>query len=439
MESKKRPRIKSQDTSSKEKAPDVLNEFKGFNMVETPVEKEDYVDEERLKWTLDSGEFDWEGYESTCFSSFKKGNPKIKTNKNEKVFSFEPYAQEYYDRLNNCQNMSNLIEDLTLGSIYEGKVYNIGQGWATVDIDYRQLVYIKISKEDPQYQDIKVGEEVSVLITECQTDEGVGHIQGSITAGMMQKVFAELKEGIDSKDTAWMGTVKEMISNGGYIVDVQGIPCFMPGSLAGINKLHDFESIVGTDMYVVPVSFSNDRGTIVVSHRKYLQALIPDAIEDLRENIDQSITGFVTGTAKYGVFCEFNQCLTGMIHVNDLDEETSAAHKSQSIKPGDSITFKIKDIISNKKITLTQKDEDKVNPWLTINSRYKIPSTVEATVKTAKDYGLFISIEEGVVGLLHVSEIGEDLIKSFGPGDKITVDITRIDQEMKRVFLKLPS
>jgi small subunit ribosomal protein S1 len=128
-----------------------------------------------------------------------------------------------------------------------------------------------------------------------------------------------------------------------------------------------------------------------------------------------------------------------MIHVNDLDEETSAAHKSQSIKPGDSITFKIKDIISNKKITLTQKDEDKVNPWLTINSRYKIPSTVEATVKTAKDYGLFISIEEGVVGLLHVSEIGEDLIKSFGPGDKITVDITRIDQEMKRVFLKLPS
>ena len=76
---------------------------------------------------------------------------------------------------------------------------------------------------------------------------------------------------------------------------------------------------------------------------------------------------------------------------------------------------------------------------MTINTRYTIPSTVEATVKTAKDYGLFISIEEGVVGLLHVSEIGDDLIKSFNPGDKITVVITRIDQEMKRVFLKLPS
>lgn len=437
MESKKRPRIGSTEATSNETQNEALNELQQFGAVETKTE--DWVDTQRAEWTLDNGEFDWEGYESTCVTRFKKGNPNIKTQKNEKVYSHEPYAQEMYDALTSHVTINNLIDTIEVGQILEGKVFAIDQYWATVDVSYRQLVYIKINKEAAQYQDIRVGEEVSVLITEVQSDEGVGHIQGSITAGMMQKVFTELRDGIDSKDTAWMGTVVEMISNGGYVVNVQGIDCFMPGSLAGINKLHDFTSIVGEDLYVVPVSFSNERGTIVVSHRKYLQALIPDAIEELRNNISDTITGTVTGTAKYGVFCEFNTCLTGMIHVNDLDQETSKAHREQSIKPGDTISFKIKDIISNKKITLTQKDDDKINPWLTINTRYTIPSTVEATVKTAKDYGLFISIEEGVVGLLHVSEIGDDLIKSFNPGDKITVVITRIDQEMKRVFLKLPS
>lgn len=441
METKKRPRISSNDISSKNE--DIVVDV---NVKEKQVVKSDkhnsnynYVDEQRLQWTLDNGEFDWEGYEATCFSSFKKGNPRVKTKNNEKVFSFEPYAQEYYDILNNTQHVNDLIDSLDLGVIYDGVVFGLGQGWATIDVNYRQLVYIKLTKEAKEYQDLRIGEEVSVLITEIQDDNGLGHIQGSISAGMKQRVFADLIEGVDSKDTAWMGTVREMISNGGYIVEVQGIDCFMPGSLAGINKLYDFSSIVGTDMYVVPVSFSNERGTIVVSHRKYLQALIPEEVSSLRENIEQSITGKVTGTAKYGVFCEFNTCLTGMIHVNDLNEEMADAHKKQSIKPGDEITFKVKDIISNKKIILTQKIDELVNPWLDIDKRYSIPHIVTASVKTAKDYGLFVSIEEGVVGLLHVSEIGEDLIKEFKIGDDIVVEVTRIDSEMKRVFLKLPS
>ena len=158
-----------------------------------------------------------------------------------------------------------------------------------------------------------------------------------------------------------------MIENGGYVVNVQGINCFMPGSLAGINKLSDFGSIVGEEIYVVPVSFSADRGTIVVSHRKYLQALIPNAISALKESITEEKSGNVTGTAKYGVFVEFDKCLTGMIHNNDLDEETLQKFRAREIKPGDPINFKVKDIISNNKITLTQKDVVEVNPWINIS------------------------------------------------------------------------
>jgi small subunit ribosomal protein S1 len=127
-----------------------------------------------------------------------------------------------------------------------------------------------------------------------------------------------------------------------------------------------------------------------------------------------------------------------MIHNNDLDEETLVKFKARQIIPGDEITFIVKDIISNTKITLTQKANAVINPWNDIISRYQMPCTFEATVKTKKDYGLFITIEEGVTGLLHVSEVGEDLMDVFSSGDKITVQITRIDVDAMKVFLKMP-
>ena len=263
------------------------------------------------------------------------------------------------------------------------------------------------------------------------------HITGSISEGMRQQTFSEMHSAIETQDTAWVGNVKKMMEDAGYMVNVKGIDCFMPGSLAGINKLHDFKSVLNSEMYVVPVSYSKERGTIVVSHRAYLKTLIPEAINQLKENHDQEITGSVTGSAKYGVFCEFNQCLTGMIHVNDLEGDYVNRHKNRDIKPGEEISFKVKDIISNTKITLTQRDDAQVNPWFDINKKYKVPSSVSATVKTCKEYGLFIELEPGVVGLLHVSEIGEDNIKEYKPKDTIEVTITRIEEETKKVFLKL--
>ena len=379
----------------------------------------------------DNGEFLWEAYEGTCPTRNRTPNPHIKTNNGDKVYSREPYAQELYDKMENYgKDIKPIINE---GEIHDGIIYAIDRDYITVDISYRELVYVKFGKESAEVQASSVGDETAVLITETK-----GTLTGTITGGVKHKTFMDLRDAIDEGRTAWIGTVKNMIDKGGYVVTVQGINCFMPGSLAGINKLSDFSSIVGEEIYVVPVSFSPDRGTIVVSHRKYLQALIPTAIEELKGSIEAEREGLVTGTAKYGVFVEFSKCLTGMIHNNDLDEETLVKFKAREIKPGDPINFKVKDIISNKKITLTQKDVVEVNPWINIGQRYQIPSVVEASVKSKKDYGLFITIEDGVTGLLHISEIGEETMSVFNPGDKITVQITRIDEATMKVFLKMP-
>ena len=379
----------------------------------------------------ENGEFLWEAYEGTCPTRNRTPNPHIKTNNGDKVYSREPYAQELYDMMENYgKDIKPVINE---GEIHEGIIYAIDRDYITVDISYRELVYVKFGKESAEVQASSVGDETAVLITDTK-----GTLTGTITGGVKHKTFIDLRDAIDEGRTAWIGHVNNMIDKGGYVVTVQGINCFMPGSLAGINKLSDFSSIVGEEIYVVPVSFSADRGTIVVSHRKYLQALIPSEIENLKQTIEEEKVGTVTGTAKYGVFVEFSKCLTGMIHNNDLDEETLVKFKARDIKPGDSINFKVKDIISNKKITLTQKDVVEVNPWINIGQRYQIPCVVEATVKSKKDYGLFINIEDGVTGLLHISEIGEETMSVFNPGDKITVQITRIDEATMKVFLKMP-
>jgi small subunit ribosomal protein S1 len=382
------------------------------------------------------GNFMWDAYEATCPSRTRKPNPHIKTRNGDKVYSRESYAQEMYDILSNHQTaMGDIVPVLNVGQILTGKVYAVNSDFISVDVGYRELVYVKYEKEPASIQALKPGEETAVLITASNYNS---HAVGSINGGVKHKVFMDLREAVESGGTAWIGMVTHMIENGGYMVNVQGIECFMPGSLAGINKLHDFTSVIGTEMYVVPVSFSPDRGTLVVSHRKYLQALIPGEIENLKANVGVEITGSVTGTAKYGVFVEFNSCLTGMIHNNDLDEETLTKFKARQIQPGDEIKFVVKDVISNTKITLTQKANEITNPWHDISLRYQIPCVVEAIVKTKKDYGLFIGIEEGVTGLLHVSEIGEEIMNEFKNGDPITVQVTRIDAESMKVFLKMP-
>lgn len=384
------------------------------------------------------GNFDWDGYESTCPKVLRTPNPHIKVvNDKHKVYSREPYAQEMYNRLVGHIEENDIITHIQYGNAYNGKVFGITDMTASIDIGYRQLIYVNLEKEDDEFKNMQLGDEVSVIITSLIEDDRKP-ILGSVSEGTKQATFQEMLGAIEEQDTAWVGTVTRMLSSAGYMINVKGIECFMPGSLAGINKLHDFESIVGQEMYVVPVSFSKERKIMVVSHRAYLKTLIPDAIEKLKESTGEYVTGNVTGSAKYGVFCEFSQCLTGMIHVNDLDGDTLARHKNREIEPGEEIKFKVKDIISNTKITLTQRDDVEVNPWLEINKKFKVPSEVEATVKTCKDYGLFVELEEGIVGLLHVSEIGEDKIKSYKPKQTINVLITKIEEDTKKIFLKLP-
>ncbi len=374
-------------------------------------------------------DFDWDAYEHGSGTRLKV-NKSIKTkNGKDKVYSFHPDAQKFYDLLEGGSNHS--YSEPAKGGIYEGTVVNVSEENALIDIGYREEVYIKLDKEKQENIDL-LQNNATVSIKVLNEKEDSGAIMGSMSGAIEYMREKELKESIETQNTAYAGTILELIESGGYIVEVNGIKCFMPGSLAGMNKLYDFKSILGKVMYVVPINYSREKGTIVVSHRKYLQTLVPVKIEELKESISEKYTGFVTGTTKFGVFCEFNECLTGMIHSSDLGGEFKAMHSNNSIKPGDEIEFYIKEIVNEKKIILTQNPSS--DPWRNIDEKYKVPSVVQGKINAVKDYGAFIELEKGIVGLLHCSEYKN---KTIVEGETTDIKINKIDKSTKKIFLAL--
>ena len=435
MENQKRKRInvaEQRETRTKaEVAEPVMVE-------ETPKSK---VEVEET-YILPNGEFDWDGYEAV-HSTKLRANPKINTtSRRHTVYSHDANAQAFYNMLNDSNLANDMVPSITEGEIMDGRIHSMSERWATVDVNYREMLYIDLTKEDMDLvNEFRPGSDVSVKVISDKT-QSREYALASITEGTKQKIFAELRQAADDGGTAFMGHVISMIPGGGYIVKVQGIECFMPGSLAGINKLADFESIVGTDMYVVPDSFSVKRGTIVVSHRAYLQAMIPNRIAELEENIERGIIGNVTGTAKFGVFCEFNECLTGMIHVNDLDAEWSSKLKAGDIQPGDEIEFKIKEIVSEKKIILTQVEAQEPvvdNSWEEFTKDLELPTVVDGKIRSVKEYGVFVGLHGSITGMAHISGFpkGTLLTEKFSKGQEVAVEVTKIDNDTKKVFLKV--
>jgi small subunit ribosomal protein S1 len=362
-------------------------------------------------------DFDWELAE-------------LEQNKTKRKLTSEELTKLGYD-----DNIIKLYND-TLGRlnftprkdlIVQGYITEIKGNTAIIDINYTEEAYLELNKEDSKYLDYIV-EDSEITVKIVNEPQKKGYIQVSFSAAVEKMKYDEIFDSIN-KNVAFNGYVDSLLP-GGYLVKIDGIDTFMPGSLAGVNKLYDFNILLGQEVLVKAVNF--ERNNIVVSHRDYLKTLIPGKIEQLREEKGVLLTGIVTGTTKYGVFCEFNDCLTGMILSSDLNEDLKERHSKNNIKAGESIEFYVKEIVSNKKIILTQ--FLKSDPWSDITERYQIPSTVKGNIISIKQYGAFIRIEDDVIGLLHQSEIEN---RNLTEGQEIDVSITRIDKSTKKVYLSL--
>jgi ribosomal protein S1 len=283
--------------------------------------------------------------------------------------------------------------------------------------------------ESKYLETISIGDSVDLLIVEVKNDLNF-IIVGSIASLHESKAHDDLMSSNKSPVTA---DVVEL-TPAGYSLNFKygGVMLtgFMPNTLAGVNKLSDPESILNTRIEVLVESFSRKEGTYILSRKSYLETLIPSEVEKLEYN--KIYSGYVTGTTPFGVFVEFNDCLTGMIHKVNLHEDYQ--HRMSEVKPGLEVEFYIKEIVREKnnrfKIILTQVLRETL--WDTV----KNGQVIDGVVKDSKQFGTLVILDEETMGLIHSSEMAK-LDKSFTKGQNIRVKVLSTDRVSRKIFLTI--
>lgn len=283
--------------------------------------------------------------------------------------------------------------------------------------------------ESKYLKNLGIGDSIDVLIVNVNNSDYF--IKGSISEIYESRANETLKA--IGNNVPIMANVKSL-NPAGYDMEIihSGvvIPGFMPNTLAGINKLHNPESILGETFEVMIESYSKSEGTYIVNRKKYLQTLIPEEASKLKSN--EIHKGHVTGTTPFGVFVEFNGCLTGMIHKANLREDWQ--DRIKEIKPGFEIEFYVKEVIKSRgksiKIILTQIIRE------TLWDKIKSGQVIEGTVKDVKKFGTLVNLDEETVGLIHTSVI-QKINKSFDKGDNVNVKVLSVDRTSRKIFLTL--
>lgn len=349
---------------------------------------------------------------------------------NQNGFEFEENfnKRSIYSKKNIDIGFFNIIQKMDIRQPSVGEIINaayVGETSSHLLFDAYFKDYIRINNrvyESKFLKNTKIGDKIDVLI--INVDEKNFMIEGSISTIYENKVHDNLKA--LPYESCIMGIIREM-APAGYWVDIvyQGVTIngFMPNTLAGINRLHDPESIVGMEMNLMIESYSKDEGTYIVSRKRYLQSLIPEAIKELEYK--KKYTGHITGTTEFGAFVEFNECLTGMIHKSNINP--IYIDKLSEIQPGTEVDFYIKEIIKDK-IILTQ--TQKKSLWDTI----EIGQVLSGIVKENKQFGTLVTLDDETIGLIHISELEkfEELPKN---GQTIKVKIIAIDRQNRKIFL----
>jgi len=305
------------------------------------------------------------------------------------------------------------------------EVISIDVDQVILSLDGKQDAYMNMRKERG-LEALKVGDIIPVKLRTGHT----GNFEASFSDAVAKEKTNEIVNSI-GKNIGYRAKVTELI-HGGYFVEIDTIKCFMPGSLAGMNKLVDFASLLNKEIIVVPVNYSQEREIPVVSHRDYLKTQMPSKIQAVSEDIDAWRVGFVTGTSGAGIFVEFEECLTGLIPVAEI-EKSEENYRGGFIKPGHSINFRIKQIISDTKILLTEKEKE-ASPWDDLQDRYSPEQLVVGKVVKITNYGVFVEIEKGISGLMHSSQLPKD--STFKEGEDIEVIISKIEQASRKIVLR---
>ena len=355
-------------------------------------------------------------------------------------FNWHQY-QEGIDELDDKQikEFEKLVEknfvDTSDDNIIEGEVIHLTDKDIIIDINAKSEGVI--SKNEFRYNpDLKIGDKVEVIV-DTREDKS-GQLVLSHRKARVIKAWDRVNEAHDNGDIV-QGFVK-CRTKGGMIVDVFGIEAFLPGSQIDVKPIRDYDQYTNKNMDFKVVKINHEFKNVVVSHKALIEADIEEQKKGIISQLEkgQVLEGTVKNMTSYGVFIDLGG-VDGLIHITDLSW-SRINHPSEILELDQTIKVVILDFDDDKsKIQLGLKQLTQ-HPWDKLGDDVKEGSKVTGKVVVIADYGAFIEIEEGIEGLVHVSEMSwsthlrsaQDFVNV---GDNIEAIVLNLDRESRKMSL----
>ncbi len=315
------------------------------------------------------------------------------------------------------------LRDFKEGSIVKGRILELRPREVLVDIGYKSEGSISNSEFD-DIDDLQVGDEVEVLLVRLENDEGTVILSKEKAAYRQnwEKIAKVFEAGGIIK-----GKVKAVVK-GGLMVNI-GVEAFLPGSQIDIVPPKDLQQFVGNTYDFKIVKINDDRKNVVLSRRELIEQERSDKRSRFLDTIaiGATVTGTVKNLTDFGAFIDLDG-MDGLLHITDMTWGR-LGHPSELLKVGQEVTVQVLDINKEKeRVSLGLKQTQK-NPWEETEGRFPIGTKVKGKITNLVPYGAFVEIEEGVEGLIHVSELSWTK-RITRPSDVLT-----IGQEVEAVVL----
>ncbi|MFP6806425.1 MAG: 30S ribosomal protein S1 [Pseudomonadales bacterium] len=328
--------------------------------------------------------------------------------------------------------------DMHVGSIIAGVVVDIDSEWVTVHAGLKSEGVIPRDQFLNESGELEVEIGDSVQVSMDAVDDGFGETRLSREKAKRAESWMML-ESVFEKQEVIKGTISGRVK-GGFTVEIRDVRAFLPGSLVDVRPLRESEQLEGQTLEFKVIKLDQKRNNVVVSRRSVLEEENSAEREALLESLQegQEVKGIVKNLTDYGAFVDLGG-VDGLLHITDMAWKR-IKHPSEIVEVGGEINVKILKFDRERNrvsLGLKQLGED---PWVAITNRYPENTRTMARVTNLTDYGCFAELEEGVEGLVHVSEM-DWTNRNIHPskvvqvGDEVEVMVLDIDEERRRISL----
>lgn len=331
-------------------------------------------------------------------------------------------------------------QDSFTGSVVKGTIIEVQSDAVIVDVGLKSegripLREFSVPGQDPE---LRKGDEVEVFVERMENRDGETVL--SREKARREEAWVELEKSHEKNERV-TGIIFNRVK-GGFTVDLGGAIAFLPGSQVDIRPVRDVSPLMGTPQPFHILKMDRQRGNIVVSRRAVLEESREEAKSDLLGNIQEGavVQGIVKNITDYGAFIDLGG-LDGLLHVTDISWKR-VNHPSEMLSVGQNIDVQIiRYNEENQRISLGMKQLES-DPWEGIDLKYPIGAKYKGRITNITDYGAFVELEDGIEGLVHVSELSWTK-KNVHPGkivstsEEVEVMVLEVDTEKRRISLGL--